>query len=293
MGGTGGGPGEFAFVNWAAMDGDSLFLYDPIQRRLTTLVLADTLKFVRVTMLNVQSSLPYQVVGRLRAETWLVSTPLWSPDDPSLGFHSIQQSVGILDSRVQTIRWTDRVDAALMLRIAPEAAGRRGPVGLAAFSSRLVTSGRAGQVIVGVTSSDTIRLVGAEGEVRTLRLGLSRRPVTSAAVAAARDRDIRLSGGSGRPFLDAKYERGNLPRHLPYFDDAILDEDGMIWVRRDKLPDGSSAEYLVLSSSGVHVSTVTLPGTLRVTQVGSDFIVGIEEDEDGLQSVSVRKLTRR
>jgi hypothetical protein len=75
---------------------------------------------------------------------------------------------------------------------------------------------------------------------------------------------------------------------MPVFDHWVVDEDGHLWIRshRASFGEGPSPWY-VLRGDGVWVARATLPGRLRATRVTGEHVLGVFQDEFGVESVRV------
>jgi len=93
--------------------------------------------------------------------------------------------------------------------------------------------------------------------------------------------------------------------HLPVFWSFILDSDGLVWVRpydpfqhslelggRLVGRAGPGGEWLVVSQEGKEVARVRMPPGLEPMQITQDAVVGVHQDELGVESVRVHSLRR-
>lgn len=79
--------------------------------------------------------------------------------------------------------------------------------------------------------------------------------------------------------------------YLPQASDVRLDEDGRAWVRRWTASDGM-VEWIVFAPRGSPIARVSLPTNLTPNDVGRDYLLGIEADDDGVQSVVLYHIRR-
>ncbi len=82
----------------------------------------------------------------------------------------------------------------------------------------------------------------------------------------------------------------------------MADEAGFLWIRpfdpsKHSLSlgarPGTGGNWLILSFTGLPVTSVAVPDDLKPTFVGSDALVGIRRDEHGVESVCAFELTRQ
>jgi hypothetical protein len=72
--------------------------------------------------------------------------------------------------------------------------------------------------------------------------------------------------------------RSALPAYHPPVTQVRLGEDGTIWLRRER-DRANEARYLIIESDGVVRGSVRLPGTVQIMWSGRDELVGMEPDD--------------
>lgn len=173
------------------------------------------------------------------------------------------------------------------------AGGDPGVIG-SAFGTMLVT-GASGDVFrIGNARTGAIRVVGASGRTeRTIRLVHTPAPLSDAMVAARLRHALEIaSSDAERERARAMYSRSRLPRSLPHFQRFIGGPDGEMWIELvNPIPD-APPRFLVTDARGRVVASVVLPRSVRVDQVGRDWIVGIVKDELGREQAVEYGLTR-
>ena len=70
------------------------------------------------------------------------------------------------------------------------------------------------------------------------------------------------------------------------------DSRGRLWVRPFLWRMEREAAWVVLEPSGAVLGRITLPSSLEVYDIGDDYILGAERDEDGVQSVAMFRYRR-
>jgi len=117
--------------------------------------------------------------------------------------------------------------------------------------------------------------------------------VTRESVDEARTRELaEARDQAARDRVEARYSAPNLPTRLPAFEALVPGAGGELWVQSPAANRAAPARYVVLSVSGIPIARVSVAAGVRVTDVGRDYIVGVHEDEDGVESVRVYTLTR-
>ncbi len=82
------------------------------------------------------------------------------------------------------------------------------------------------------------------------------------------------------------------PERARVFDALEVDDDGWLWVRRTPLPGDSLNRWDVFDPEGVFVAQALIPASLRVRQIGLDYVLAIRRDEWDLEQVVVYRLLR-
>jgi hypothetical protein len=88
---------------------------------------------------------------------------------------------------------------------------------------------------------------------------------------------------------------------LPAFSAMIVDNTGKLWVRSPKPIDAAVAGFLtdysigpsvwsVFGADGRWLGDVTMPARFTPTDIGSDFVLGVARDDDGVPTVARYKL---
>lgn len=143
------------------------------------------------------------------------------------------------------------------------------------------------------SDQERLRRFGPSGaEIPGAAIPVHGEPLTPEAIAEAK----RSEAGNGDDprlgkWLEARYDPAVLPQRLP-FGGLLVDSDSLIWLaayRGDRAP----GHYFVLSREAHLLSVVTVPAGFRATDVGSDYCLGIETDDDGVESIVMYRLTRR
>lgn len=129
---------------------------------------------------------------------------------------------------------------------------------------------------VGVTDRPEILLYGSDGALRRIvRWSGKSRPVG----ASQREAWIAVQGG-GAPVAQ-------FPRTMPAFEDLKLDPEGRLWVEAYE-PPGSAASpsrWSVYDPQGRRLDDVAMPEGFQPLQIGSDYMLGVWRDEQGVEYV--------
>jgi hypothetical protein len=83
-----------------------------------------------------------------------------------------------------------------------------------------------------------------------------------------------------------------LPRHLPSVQRLEVDELGIIWAERYRLPWEDEPEWDLLSPTGEWLGTVRLPRRFHALHIGRDGLLGVQRDDLDVERVVVLPLHR-
>jgi len=150
------------------------------------------------------------------------------------------------------------------------------------------------------------RVHGPNGDLqRIVRVEEPPRPVGNPRYAASPERDASSTAEERRSLsnMNAAMERAPKPPHYPFFDDAVADDVGNLWVRLTSYVSsslGNGQRWAVIDSTGVLRGTVRTPsirarglGTYTAPQFGGDFILSATRDSFQVPVVDLYPLLRR
>lgn len=147
-------------------------------------------------------------------------------------------------------------------------------------------------VVAGVGDEAGVRILPASGEPRRLDLELDRRPVTRAVF----DRWVEDLASDipeeQRGLVDRMMSGIPRPDSLPVVQNVVADPEGLLWIQRYEPPVGSSSRWEVLDLEGSLVASVELPGAYRVTDVGSDYILGLRSGPLDMEVLAMHAIER-
>jgi len=297
FGRTGGGPGEFRQIAWAGRAGDTLFVSDHSLRRISTITTDGVPELVRSTGLTAEGGRGnFFAGGRLRDGRWLVRTytsPGW--DGPP-GVHRLPASAGLIAAAADgKVSWIAERPGMAVFVYNPTGNIKQASVGLTAFTPSFDAVADGPFVWLADSDSDSLeQLNPSTAERLSVRLPLQPIAPSRALVAAARAREEAMARtDQGREWVKAKFSAKYLPRHLPRFEALVPGPAGELWVQQYAGNHTDSARYLVLDNKLRPVAWVRTPSGFRVHEVGMDYVLGVHQDTDGVESVRMYHLTRR
>jgi hypothetical protein len=116
--------------------------------------------------------------------------------------------------------------------------------------------------------------------------------IAKANAERARQQILRITGMTARGLSStAGTELPHRSTH-PYFDALMVDATEHIWVRQSSR-GAATQSWLVFDPGGIWLGAISLPGNLRVTDIGPDYVLGIYRDDLGVESVRLYGLDRR
>ncbi len=125
--------------------------------------------------------------------------------------------------------------------------------------------------------------------------GITRRAVTNRPITADIAEDYRRSvlEGSSRAPDPFRQWRANmpLPETMPAYRQFLVDDEGNLWVAEYKRR-GEQPSWAVFDPEGQFLGNVDTPADGRVSHIGSDFVLGIWDDEMDVQQVRMYRLVK-
>lgn len=294
FGRSGSGPGEFQMMRWAWRSADTVFVYDAILRRVTTMQIGETVRVLATVTLTAKGGMEYAAIGRLDDGRWLVKTSETLHLDAPPGVHRVKAALGVVDpDGADKVKWIARSLGQAKFVHNPTGNIEQAASGPAAFSPDLLIAPAGAAVWYG--DSETSELVNfqvaaIDRRQRVVLPLVAARP-TKTLIAARRDEENQRFRSDNSGFTEAKFG-SQLPERLPYFEALVPAMNGELWVQEYTGISAAPTRYLVLDKTGAVIARVPVPHAFRVTEIGSDYVIGIRRDDDGVETVRVYGLTR-
>jgi hypothetical protein len=152
------------------------------------------------------------------------------------------------------------------------------------------------RIVIGTDDAFSLRVY--DGEGRLLRLVRQDRPTRPASaeyyeqyMASQRERMEARPAGV-REQMEIAIEQ--IPRHetLPAFGLLHLDRTGHLWVQEYVELGEPRTDWQIFDPDGVLVARVRIPDRLDILDIGSDYLLGRDRDEFGVERVRMYELTR-
>jgi hypothetical protein len=291
VGREGEGPGEFRSLGWIQrMPGDSLLAYDFQNRRLSVFDPAG--EFVRSFQTEplAENQFP-QVSGLLPDGSLLVQAGrVYGPGGvkdglsrpPATFLHfsatgAVLDSIAVLPGSEAFVKTQDRGFTVMSPLFG------RSPV-------HVVSGDR---VILGGNDAYELAVYTPQGELkRLIRKRQAPRPVTDAAFEALKQKRLEGMDAEWRPRLEPMIEAMPRPATMPFYSNALADDEGNLWVQEFQAPDDSVPTWTVFDPEGRMLGPVVLPDRFRPTHIGRDFVLGVRFDELDVERVELFTLQR-
>lgn len=166
------------------------------------------------------------------------------------------------------------------------------------FGRALLVAGTGRRIAVAPGIDYQILFYRPDGSLASLvRRAYTPRPLTAADVSRYKEyrNDQPLPRGIPQQMADAfrgAVEKAPYPGTLPPYTQLMFDPDGNLWVQSPVIVPDDPAEWMVFDSTGALVASATTPARLRVTQIGTDWLLGIWQDPDEVQHIRAYGIER-
>jgi len=131
-----------------------------------------------------------------------------------------------------------------------------------------------------------VEVLRPDGSVRSiLRADIPSRPVTDADIEDWRQRQLEGASEVVRPAVERLVAEGPVPSMMPAYSDLQVDEEDNVWLLGYEPGVRGSNEWHVFDRMGRLLGEVVTPMGLDVTDIGSDYVLGIYRDEYDVQAV--------
>ncbi len=289
----GGGPGEFGGLSWlGASAEDSTLAYDWQNRRIS--VFDAEGRFARAFVLRDLSHAPPSHVhpAVLGAGSLLIGTQRFFRDGPlTTGvyhdtiFQLVFDGEGALADTVGRHAGEEFFVAALgeHIDLMPLPFGR----------SAHTAPWRDG-FFFGTGASYEIAYYSRSGDL----LRSVRRTHTAAQVTPTHIRryvEAQLEGVDDqdeRTFMENLFAEIPFPEAVPAYHDIQVDADGNLWVQEYPEPGAVQHRWTVFDAEGVMLGEVRTPASLRIYQIGADFVLGRWTDDLDIEHVRLYEIRK-
>lgn len=295
VGRKGDGPGEFrAMETLDRSAGDTLHVYDYLLRRFTSIAPDGTLLGSTGLRAALEGAF-LQPLTRLPDGSWVATAQVFSGEGET----------GVRRDSLTVLRLAPAVDSIadsigrfpateMYISRGGEGATRFVTFSLVPFglSTRVVAGG--GRIFVGNPERYLIQVYRPDGALeRSIRRPIEREPVAEQEVARLREHELSESDPRFREQVEAKWANAPVAALKPAFARMAVDADGALWVEGPRVLEGDPGYADVFDREGRLLGRIPLPGYFRITDIGSDYVLGVARDADtGLEQVRLYHLDR-
>lgn len=280
VGGKGQGPGEFILPAMVGTASDSILVYDRRLARLTMLDAGGELVWTKQLMASVRGS-PFGVLDGHLATFW---APIVVTGRP--GVFTEPAEFWILDLSSSRNTQLGSVPGRRSFR-SDDPIPRVSPLPFDVLPSAAV-----GDNMVFLTPGEDpeVRAYDSSGQLRRIqRIAEPTHAVSEADLRAYVDHKAE---GAGDPVpVRARYSEMPYGSVMPAFRSLVVDDVGWLWAETFHI-DEEVHNWVVFDTAGVARGLVRTPRGLKVRQIGSDFVLGVQRDQYGVERVALFSLTR-
>lgn len=167
------------------------------------------------------------------------------------------------------------------------------------FSPEAVSASDGKHFFLGFGTDYSIRVFGISGRLeRIIRRKWVAERVDVGAWIRAR---IEATGAADSGSLRKALLGAPRAETLPAFAAMVVDRVGQLWVRDARMLDyvpqegtkPSRTNWSVFSPAGLWLGDVHMPARFRPTDIGADYVLGVAQDADGVETVALYKLERK
>jgi len=131
-----------------------------------------------------------------------------------------------------------------------------------------------------------VEVLRPDGSVSSiLRADIPSQPVTAADIEDWRQRQLEGASEVVRPAVERLVAEGPVPSMMPAYSDLQVDGEDNLWLLGYEPGVRGSNEWHVFDRMGRLLGKVVTPMGLDVTDIGSDYVLGIYRDEYDVQAV--------
>ena len=290
FGRRGAGPGEFRAISWAALQRDTMVVYDVGQRRATLLGLDGAV------LATVEPSAEGYVgtvtpSARLANGNWLVSAGAPAP--------RVSGPEGVLrDTLYFAVLPPGGAGALSLLHRSPTSAvvaiSERSAFVPGYFFALAMAVPLGERVGIADPDAGTVTFYTMQGtEVGRMTLPMPRHPIERDELDRLRAAALEGVEGDVRRGVEARFLPEAAPAAVPAFRNVLTDGDDILWLEEWQHEPAPFSRYHVVGVDGQWLATVDMPPGFRALTIGPDWVLGIHRDEDGVQRVMRYGLERR
>lgn len=288
----GGGPGEFENVRWMhRMPGDSLITYD--FRHIRFAVFDSSGTFARGVRLVTTSEVPFATIVDMFGDgSFLAQGFANTGGETPSGLQRYRAPLYHFGADGTFLTELGMFGGNEVYFVASPSGGFRS---YNAFFP-LYTYRRAAGDRLYIAANDTyeLRKQSLDGTLTDLmRVTGAPISVTSDHVDMEIERRLNDAGSEEeREALAKTLRQIPVPETFPAYEKVEIDEEGNVWVHEFTKPGDAQATWAVFDSTGILLGRLTAPLRFEPHDIGSDYMVGIWRDDEGVEHVQLYNIIK-
>jgi hypothetical protein len=279
------GPGEFrAPVGLWPTGADSLLVWDEALHRLS--VFTRDGEFVRQVRPSSAAPNP-RVLSILSDGTFFVR----------YNFFTIPES-GFGESHSAFARYSTTGEFMDSIAVYPFGVwgmlGDIGLIGSPVFSPLLESTASSSRLWVGTGRTPEINVHAGDGSlVRIIRWAGADPTVHPEDADAYWEAQLAATEETNRPRVRRMREVTPVSRRFPSHGGLVADREGNLWVQHFRRPrDDGAYRWMVFDPEGAMLATAETPSGFWITEIGPDYLIGVDRDNLGVERVRVYDLVK-
>ncbi|MEP6835400.1 MAG: 6-bladed beta-propeller [Gemmatimonas sp.] len=294
FGRRGAGPGEFQSMRWVGKNGDSVYLHDSQSMRISTFTVNGGFVTSKLIPSVMRGARIYPMARFSNGDFLLqpIRARSQSTQRADGVFRDSTPAGILLDAHPDSATWIGPFPFMSWLAYNPVGLGTQPAVDLYEFGpkSRWVVWGNL--LWIGDEASNELMLVDKAGKiVNRVQLPWAPRPYDKLVFErAAKSALAQLSAEERNRFTQAEYSTKYLPRFEPSFKQFLVAPEGQLWVERFHFDPATPGECVVMTRAGTVVAHLTIPGNFEPQEIGSDYVLGVARDGDGVETVAMYRI---
>jgi hypothetical protein len=285
IGRRGDGPGEFRLPQFLGRAGNTVWVYDYSQARVTRFNAEGDL----LDIVNLTPPLPSALALGQLPDGSLVFMGQWRG--------VARNAQGLMRDSVAVMRYRDglRTDTVATTPgrefVQRAEAGGRMVMSAAILARRASATIRDDEIVFGAQTDHSLRVVGADGRDRqSIRWAGPDLTLAAADVAAWVDMQIETASPADREQLRAVYTSAPVPERLPSYSRILADAAGHLWVAEYSRTDAEPSRWDVFAPDGAWLGPIRVPERFRLLDIGRDWVLGVRPDSLEFERLELRVL---
>lgn len=288
VGRRGDGPGEFRLPQFLGRTGDTVWVYDYAQTRVTRFSAEGAL----IDLVNLTPPLPSALALGALSDGSLVFMGQW---------HGVARNTqGLMRDSVAVVRYRDGMRAETVAttpgREFVQRADETGRMVMSAaiFARRASAATWSDAIVLGAQADHSLRVVRGDGRERlSIRWAGPDLTLTAADVAEWVDAQVATAAPADRDRLRAMYESSPVPGRRPAYSRVLADASGHLWVAEYPQTEAEPSRWDVFAPDGAWLGVIRVPDRFRPLEIGRDWVLGVRRDSLDFERLELRTLYTR